>query len=73
MDPKVTPIDATLGAVVTGLALSQMDGSTWKTVPGPSRTRVIRPGKPVGLAGVAATPGAGPVWAVGLALDQYNC
>jgi alpha-ketoglutarate-dependent taurine dioxygenase len=32
MDPKVTPIDATLGAVVTGFALSQMGASTWKTV-----------------------------------------
>ena len=32
MDPRVTPIDATLGAVVSGLTLSQMDASTWKTV-----------------------------------------
>ena len=32
MGPRVTPIDATLGAVVTGFALSQMDASTWKTV-----------------------------------------
>jgi alpha-ketoglutarate-dependent taurine dioxygenase len=32
MEPKVTPIDATLGAVVTGFALSRMDASTWKTV-----------------------------------------
>jgi alpha-ketoglutarate-dependent taurine dioxygenase len=32
MEPTVTPIDATLGAVVTGLALSQMDAATWKTV-----------------------------------------
>ncbi len=32
MEPKVTPIDATLGAVVTGFALSQMDASAWKTV-----------------------------------------
>ena len=32
MEPRVTPIDATLGAVVTGFALSQMDASTWKTV-----------------------------------------
>src|ERR1700730_5471923 len=32
MEPRVTPIDATLRAVVTGFALSQMDASTWKTV-----------------------------------------
>ena len=32
MDPKITPIDATLGAVVTELDLSQMDAPTWKTV-----------------------------------------
>jgi alpha-ketoglutarate-dependent taurine dioxygenase len=32
MEPKVTPIDATLGAVVTGFALSQMDASAWKIV-----------------------------------------
>src|SRR6266540_272335 len=32
MEPRVTPIDATLGAVVTGFALSQMDASAWKTV-----------------------------------------
>ena len=32
MEPRVTPIDATLGAVVTGFALSEMDASTWKTV-----------------------------------------
>jgi len=32
MDLRVTPIDATLGAVVSGLTLSQMDASTWKTV-----------------------------------------
>ncbi|HEX6776182.1 MAG TPA: TauD/TfdA family dioxygenase, partial [Methylomirabilota bacterium] len=32
MEPKVTPIDATLGAIVTGFALSQMDASAWKTV-----------------------------------------
>jgi alpha-ketoglutarate-dependent taurine dioxygenase len=32
MEPGVTPIDATLGAVVTGFALSQMDASTWKNV-----------------------------------------
>ena len=32
MEPRVAPIDATLGAVVTGLALAQMDVSTWKTV-----------------------------------------
>jgi alpha-ketoglutarate-dependent taurine dioxygenase len=32
MEPRVTPIEATLGAVVTGFALSQMDASTWKTV-----------------------------------------
>jgi len=32
MEPRVTPINATLGAVVTGFALSQMDASTWKTV-----------------------------------------
>ena len=32
MEPKVTPIAATLGAVVTDLALARMDASTWKTV-----------------------------------------
>ena len=32
MEPKVAPIDATLGAVVTGLALAQMDVPTWKIV-----------------------------------------
>jgi len=32
MEPKITPIDATLGAVVTGFALSHMDISTWRTV-----------------------------------------
>ena len=32
MEPRIEPIDATLGAVVTGLALAQMDGPTWKTV-----------------------------------------
>ena len=32
MEPRVAPIDATLGAVVTGLALARMDVSTWKTV-----------------------------------------
>src|SRR5262245_62909546 len=32
MKPTITPIDATLGAVVTDLDLSQMDARTWKTV-----------------------------------------
>ena len=32
MEPKIAPIDATLGAVVTGLDLSRMDAPTWKTV-----------------------------------------
>jgi alpha-ketoglutarate-dependent taurine dioxygenase len=32
MMPKITPIDATLGAVVTDLALARMDAATWKTV-----------------------------------------
>jgi len=32
MEPRVTPIEATLGAVVTGLALGHLDTSTWKTV-----------------------------------------
>ncbi|HYB43683.1 MAG TPA: TauD/TfdA family dioxygenase [Candidatus Methylomirabilis sp.] len=32
MQPNVAPIDATLGAVVTGLALARMDDSTWKAV-----------------------------------------
>ena len=32
MEPRVAPIDATLGAVVTGLALARMDASTWKIV-----------------------------------------
>ena len=32
MDLRVTSIDATLGAVVSGLTLSQMDASIWKTV-----------------------------------------
>ena len=32
MPPTVTPIDATLGAVVTDLALARMDDATWKTV-----------------------------------------
>ena len=35
MEPTVTPIDATLGAVVTGLALARMDASTWKAVERP--------------------------------------
>ena len=34
MPPTVTPLDATLGAVVTGLRLSQMDDATWKSVEG---------------------------------------
>ena len=32
MEPRVTPIDATLGAVVTDLELARMDASTWKAV-----------------------------------------
>ena len=32
MEPRVTPIAATLGAVVTDLELARMDVSTWKTV-----------------------------------------
>jgi alpha-ketoglutarate-dependent taurine dioxygenase len=32
MDPKVEPIDATLGAVVTGLRLAAMDATTWAVV-----------------------------------------
>src|SRR5262244_2853893 len=32
MAPRITPIDATLGAVVTELSLARMDNSTWKTV-----------------------------------------
>ena len=32
MEPKIAPIDATLGAVVTGLDLARMDAPTWKTV-----------------------------------------
>ena len=32
MAPTVTPTNATLGAVVTGLALAQMDAPTWKAV-----------------------------------------
>ena len=32
MMPRITPIDATLGAVVTELSLATMDGSTWKIV-----------------------------------------
>jgi len=32
MEPTVAPLDATLGAVVTGLALGRMDEPTWKTV-----------------------------------------
>jgi len=32
MKPTVAPIDATLGAVVTDLALAKMDASTWKIV-----------------------------------------
>ena len=32
MTMTVTPVDATLGAVVTGLALARMDTPTWKTV-----------------------------------------
>ena len=32
MEPRVAPIDATLGAVVTGLALARMDAPTWKIV-----------------------------------------
>jgi alpha-ketoglutarate-dependent taurine dioxygenase len=32
MEPRITPIDATLGAIVTGLTIPHMDGPTWKTV-----------------------------------------
>jgi len=32
MGPSITPIDATLGAVVTGLGLARMDAATWKAV-----------------------------------------
>ena len=32
MGPRVAPLPATLGAVVTGLELARMDASTWKTV-----------------------------------------
>jgi alpha-ketoglutarate-dependent taurine dioxygenase len=32
MEPRIAPIDATLGAVVTDLALSRMDAATWKIV-----------------------------------------
>ena len=32
MGPTVTPTNATLGAIVTGLALGQMDAPTWKAV-----------------------------------------
>jgi len=32
MEPKITPIEATLGAVVTELSLAKMDGSAWKIV-----------------------------------------
>src|SRR5262245_42121585 len=32
MEPNIAPIDATPGAVVTGLTLARMDASTWKTV-----------------------------------------
>src|SRR4030095_2032334 len=32
MEPRIAPIDATLGAVVSGLALAQMDATTWKIV-----------------------------------------
>src|SRR5207245_11686243 len=32
MEPKTAPIDATLGAVVTGLDLARLDALTWKTV-----------------------------------------
>ena len=32
MEPRITPIDATLGAVVTDITLSGMDAVTWKAV-----------------------------------------
>src|SRR6185369_13113734 len=32
MGPTITPIDATLGAVVTGLELARMDAATWTAV-----------------------------------------
>jgi alpha-ketoglutarate-dependent taurine dioxygenase len=32
MGPRIAPVDATLGAVVTELALGRMDAATWKTV-----------------------------------------
>jgi alpha-ketoglutarate-dependent taurine dioxygenase len=32
MEPRVAPIEATLGAVVSGLTLANMDASTWKIV-----------------------------------------
>ena len=43
MEPKVTPIAATLGAVVTDLELARMDAATWKAVEGalPSSTPLL--------------------------------
>src|SRR5262247_3539477 len=32
MEPRIAPIDATLGAVVTDITLSQMDAVTWKAI-----------------------------------------
>jgi hypothetical protein len=32
MEPRIAPIDATLGAVVTDLDLSRMDAPAWKIV-----------------------------------------
>jgi len=32
MEPRIAPIDATLGAVVTDITLSRMDTATWKAV-----------------------------------------
>ena len=32
MEPKIAPVDATLGAIVTGLDLSRMDAPTWTRV-----------------------------------------
>jgi hypothetical protein len=49
------------------------NGAAWSNVGSPRHSAVLRPGSPVGLGGIAATPGTGPVWVVGVTLDEYHC
>ena len=49
------------------------DGATWSNVGSPRHSAVLRPGLPVGLGAIAATPDTGPVLVVGVTLDEYRC